>query len=121
MLASVNTITTKIKKGTTPTLELLLKKDGSVFDLTNCTAVFKWRLKSSSANQPNITAIINDDPTTGIIYIRMAASDTNVTAGTYFYEVFVTNGSTGIIDAFPINSKDTNKNDFGELVVVDSL
>jgi hypothetical protein len=121
MLNNITTINNKIKKGTTPTIELVLKQDGQIFDLTNCTAVFKWRKKESSTKQTDIVAIINNDPTTGIIYVNMTVIDTTIAAGTYLFEVFVTNTVTGKIYAFPINKKDKDKNDFMELTVVDSI
>lgn len=74
----------------------LIGEDGNPVDLTGSTVFFTAK---SAFTDEDVAAAISvtvssftsedDDPTNGVVYIPLADTDTDVTAGEYYYDVQV--------------------------------
>ena len=89
----------EIYKGDTKTIQVTVKDaDGVVLDLTSYTmlmTVKKTASLSDSAAAFQATAVIAS-PATGVGVFTLTHAQTNITAGTYYYDVQINDGTTSV-------------------------
>lgn len=90
-----------IIRGDTEDIGFELKNDGVAVDLTGSSVYFTAKPALTADNDDNtaviqVEVISHTDPTNGITVIPLTPSDTDVTPGTYYYDIQI-KSATGVI------------------------
>lgn len=97
------------KRGDTGDITFTFKKDGVAYDLHGCTVIFTVRKKIPATSistdldtdvviGPKVIEIADDDET-GVIFVEISKSETNIDCKTYYYDIQVeTPPSSGALE-----------------------